>query len=585
MKRRLWQWFRNIKLPKKLTLVYVVLFGVACALALGALQISLNIYDRQLYEKSLQELDFFTQQVNDSMKEVEDLSYTLSMDGNIQQELAKARSMKYLSPEYVYEMSKVREMIMEKTVNHSVVKNVIYTDRDRMTFTVGTDTGAVGTAERNMILRQAEESRGGYVFLSPEASYPYLLSGRDCLEHLDTSLDYLGTMLITSDISGMIGEQIDELKAPHSTLYVYSQSGMIYHNGEDAGPKELPTVGTGQGYRVIRYRGQRYFMCYLTSAKNGWMYVNLFPYSEIFGRTMMVRYLMIVGFLAIFLGSALVMRKLADVIVKPLEQLSGSMQIVETGDFEGAKAVLSRESYRDESGLLTQEFRVMLDKISTLIRENYEEQLLLKDTKYKMLQAQINPHFLYNTLNTLNWMVKADRNDDASKVIIELGLLLRAAFAQEPMTTVAEEVRLAGSYITIQQFRYRNRAEFTMEAKGDLDAYLIPHMTLQPLVENAIYYGVDNSLEPCRVSVRVLEEENAIFLEVANTGPGMTREELEAVRNFTAKPKGHGIGLNNIRERLKMAFQNSEFTIESELDRGTVVRIRVEKRRRAEANV
>lgn len=584
MRQKLWEKFRNLKLAKKMMLVYVVLLGISCSIAVAALQISLNIYDGKLYEKSLQELDFFTQKVNDNLNDVENLSYTIAMDTGIQQQLSKIKTLNYLSAEYSYEMYRLRILLLNQLNSRPMVENIVYTDEHKTKFTVGVDCGTIGKEEYNRLLEKFHQARGGYVVQPPTEEFPYLLSGRDVLKHLDTSLDYLGSLLITCDVSGMIGKKIGDLEANHSTLFVYSQDGMIYQEDEAEAPK-LPSMDKTQGYQIIPYKGQKYFMCYLKSSQSGWMFVNLFPYSEIFGQTMTVRYLMMAGFFAIFLGSALIMKKLADVITKPLEQLSESMRIVETGDFEGAKVVLDQEAHSDESGLLAQEFRAMLDQINTLIYENYEEQLLLKDTKYKMLQAQINPHFLYNTLNALHWMVAANRNADAGKIIIELGQMLRASFAKEPLTTIAADVQLARSYITIQQFRYQSRAEFSIETQGDLEAYLIPHMTLQPLVENAIYHGVENSLECCRVSVKVREEKDSVFLEIANTGPGMTPEELEAVRNFTARPKGHGIGLNNIRERLKMAFQDSEFSIESRIDEGTVVRIRIPKRRCAEADV
>lgn len=584
MKRKLWKIFRNWKLAKKMMLVYVILFGISCGIAVVALQISLNIYDGKLYEKSLQELDFFTQKVNDNLDGVEELSYAIAMDTEIQQQLSKIKSLNYHSAEYSYEMYQFRTLLLNELNSHPMVKNILYTDRNKTKITVGVDCGTVDAGRYNRLLEQFREARGGYVVQAPTEKYPYLLAGRDVLKHLDASMDDLGPLMMTCDVSGMIEKKIDELEANHSTLFVYSNDGMIYKEDKAEVP-ELPSVDQTQGYRIIFYKGQKYFMCYLKSSKSGWMFVNIFPYSEIFGQTMMVRYLMVAGFFIIFLATTLVMKKLAKVITAPLEQLSESMQIVETGDFSGAKKVLTREVRNDEAGTLAQEFRIMLDKINALIHENYEKQLLLKDTKYRMLQAQINPHFLYNTLNALNWMVQADRGEDAQKVIIELGRMLHASFAKEPLTTVASEVQLVKSYIAIQQFRYHNRAKFTVEIEGDPGSYQVPHMTLQPLVENAICYGVENSLVCCEVTVQVQEKKDEVLLEVANTGPGMTPEELEAVRNSTIKPKGHGIGLKNIRERLEMVCPGSKFQIESRLDKGTVVRILVPKRKGRGPNV
>ena len=227
----------------------------------------------------------------------------------------------------------------------------------------------------------------------------------------------------------------------------------------------------------------------------------------------------------------------------------------------------------------------MLEKIDLLIYENYEKQLLLQEMRYQMLQAQINPHFLNNTLNTVAWMVKAGQNDNANKVIVELGQLLRAALSKKDYVSVAEDLQHTQAYITIQQFRYGKRATFRVDHDGALEEYMLPKIILQPLVENAILHGVEDALEHCTVSVTVSEETDAIQLMVQDDGPGMSEERLDAVRSFTAKPKGHGIGLKNIKERLEMAFgEDCTFRIDSTLGQGTTVQIVIPKKREADLN-
>ena len=341
--------------------------------------------------------------------------------------------------------------------------------------------------------------------------------------------------------------------------------------------EQLPRLEGDSGYQVIKERGQRYFVCHLKSSKTGWTYVNVFPYSEIYGQNQNLRYLMVGGFLLLFLVSALILKKLAHMIVKPLEHLTESMQIVENGDFDRAREFLGTSTQKDEIGLMAQEFRVTLDKIDNLIHENYEKQLLLKDTKYKMLQAQINPHFLYNTLNSIHWMIRSRKNDEAAKMTMALGTILRSALSKQQYVTIEEELDSLKKYMMIQEYRYQKRVVFSVEYETS-GRYLIPHMTLQPLVENSIYHGVDKMLTPCHISVIIKEVEERIEITVSDNGPGMTEEELDLVRSFTAQPKGHGIGLKNIYERLKMAFdQEADFNISSSCGSGTTVTIRIPK--------
>ena len=517
MLKKISVYFRNMKLAKKMIFVYAVFLGIIVLITTGALQVSLGIYDEKLYEKSLQELDFFSQKVNDSLQDVENLSYSIAMDTEIQEQLAKLDGLNELSADYSYEMYVFRSMLINELYSHEIIKNITYTDRDNTTFTVGEDTGGIDEMEYGKLLEDMAAGRGAYVEYPPTEDYPYMVSGRDILESLNASLDYLGSLIFVSDVSGLIQEKTEQLDVQSSALMVFSEDGMIYQ-GTEFDKSQLPDMEKSQGYEIRRLGGQRYFICYLKSSLNGWTFVNLFPYSEIFGQVMLVRYLLVGGLLVLFAVTAIVMKKLAHIITRPLEKLTDSMQVAETGDFrkagEKVSAEMSAEPRQDEVGQLSQEFGVMMEKIDTLIHENYEKQILLKDTKYKMLQAQLNPHFLYNTLNALNWLVRAGRSQEAGMMIMRLGDLLRAAFSKKSYATVEEEVGLVKSYIAIQEIRYRSRAEFTVDVSGELEPYVIPRMTLQPLVENAISYGVDPSPETCRITVTVREEEKDIFLEV-----------------------------------------------------------------------
>lgn len=563
--------FRNMKLSGKMVLIYLIVAGVSCAISMIGLQASFDIYDKKLYEKSLQELEFFTQKVNDDLQSIENLSYTLAMNEDVQEALREAEETKYLSQEYYYRMMPIRKVFLDEVNILPVVKNAMYIDRRNVRISVGTDCGTVSEETYAKLLSMCEEARGADVVLPPSGEFPYQLSGRDILETKNARLTYLGTVIVTSDISQMIEKKKKELKYADSFLYVYSGDGMIYGNGEML--PELPQMDEDQGYKIVHYQNEQYFMSYLKAEKNGWMYVNCVPYREIFGQMQILRYGMLGGLLAVFLATLYVLVKVSHIITSPLHHLTEAMYLVERGDFQEAREFLKVEDRSDEAGLLTQEFQIMLEKIDSLIHENYEKQLVLMDTRYQMLQAQINPHFMSNTLNAVNWMIKAGENRDASKMIVELGNLLQAAFSQDLYTTVEREMETAESYITIQQFRYRNRIVFTVEKQGSLKEYIVPCMILQPLIENAIYYGADRSLSVCNISVSAREDERGMLLSVRDEGAGMSAVELEAVRNGTVKPKGHGIGLKNIRERLRMAYADSEFVIESEPGVGTLVMI------------
>lgn len=575
MWRKLKKRFENAKLQRKMAMLYCVITAVFLVITMLVMQFVLNMYDKKLYEKSVQELDYFTQKVNDGVDEVIDQSYTLAIDTEIQTLLGEVSVLPCPSWEYIEKMNQLRFILQSEITPHSSVKSVIYTDKTEITMEEGTSCGQIPENLYEDFLNRIHEAKGAAVMQSPTEEYPYLLIGRDVRNRLDMSLNYLGTLIFICDAAEIIQEYGDNLESEYATLFVYSAEGTIYE-GAQMKPA-LPDMGKEDGYEIIRYQDQKYFMCYQKSDATGWMYVNMFPYSDIYGQILRIQQLMFGGFALAFALSMLMMNRLLHVVTKPLEQLTESMQIVETGDFKRAKERLGENNRQDEVGLLTEEFKLMLDKIDLLIYENYEKQLLLQDTKYKMLQAQINPHFLYNTLNAINWMVKAGNTEEAGNMVVELGQLLRASFAANPYATAEEEVHMVESYIAIQKMRYQKRADFQVITEGNLAAYMVPRMILQPLVENAIYYGVDCAISVCKITVIVTEENNGLRLVVEDNGPGMKEEELQSVRTFTVQPKGHGIGLKNIYERLQITYDDFDFDIWSKEGAGTKIEIYIKQ--------
>ena len=408
MKKRWDQWverFRNTSLARKMMVVYVAIFGILCSITLLAMQVTLSIYDGQLYHKSLEELNFFTERVDGELKKVEELSFDLAMDYEIQNQLSIIKSAKNKA-EYSFQMSKLRSRLTTEALSAELVSEFIYTDKFLTKYEVGKRYVELPVGIYDSLLEKFDKAKGAYVYENPTEEFPYLVSGRDIRKHIDASLEYLGSLIFVSDIRVLIEKHLNQLKTDVSSLCVTSDSGLIYQS-EDGLYEKIRQVLPESDYEIINLQGRKYFLCQLTSAETGWTYVNMFPYSSIYFMNTMVRYCLIGGFLVLFVAAMLILKRLSTAITRPLNRLTDSIQIVEAGEFQKAKEYLEGEKRGDEAGILTQEFQIMLDKIMVLIHENYEKQILLKDTQYRALQAQINPHFLYNTLNSINWMIRS----------------------------------------------------------------------------------------------------------------------------------------------------------------------------------
>lgn len=570
--------FKNITLTRKMLLVYAVFAGFFFGVSILAFQGSTDVFEKKLYDNSIRELDYYAKDVKDSLQRVSDRSYEMLLDSELQSILGKLQQTKPETLEYNQLLTSIRWSLVNDKNLKSDIQTIYYIDNYGNTVESGQAAWKIPEEEKDVFMQKIRDSNGEAVFYGPTKKCKYLLCGRKMLNWQDMSLENMGTLMLVCDVGQMIERDKKLLEAEHASMFVYTDDHMIYQDIEESLPP-LPQNKDGQGHKVLNYQGERYFMCYLSTSENGWMYVNFFPYSDVYGQIERVRNLALCSFCVVFVLLLFLIHRISEIITRPLETLVRSMQVVETGDFESAKQIPMDAEREDEVGLLTKEFRVMLDQIDVLVKENYEKQFLLKDTKYKMLQAQINPHFLYNTLNVIHWMIRAKENEKASRMIVELGALLRASFNENPYITVEEEIGMLENYLKIQRYRYEDRADFAVEKNGNPGKYIMPRMTLQPLVENAIFYGADQMEDVCHIKITITEEENNILFEVKDNGPGMTEEELEGVRKFTVKPKGHGIGIKNICERLNITYEAFQFQIESKVGKGTLIRIRVPKLR------
>ena len=574
MVHRAKKYFLDLPLAQKFVGIFAVLTLLSGALMIGALHLGLSVFEEKFYERSLQELDFFVQKVDDDIQDIDTLTRSIAVDSNIQEQLNALAQADPQTANYYYLLTGVRPLLLEKIYQDRQINSLQYTDLNGHTLTIGQDMPDPGAGRQTALEMALNATPGGFAIqTSDSADFPYILCGRRILRSQDMSLKKLGTIVVALNVGKLLDNEIHSLSSQPSELYLYNGTQLIYHSGEEAAAA-LPQEESAHGYQISTIGGKKYYICWLTSSVTGLRLCSVFDYHEIYGQINTARNALIFGECAILLLFAWVLLHMARLVTKPIHTLSEAMQTVDQqeGNLAAARALLPADPAADEIGTLTKEFDSMLGKIDTLIHENYEKQILLQETRYKMLQAQINPHFLYNTLGTLNWLVKAGDRENACKMIVSLGDILRAALSPRQNSTAAADVQLASSYIAIQQLRYKSRAEFTLTVSGELEQWTLPNFTLQPLIENAIHYGVEDSDTVCKIHIAAQAADDVLTLIVHNTGTPVEPKRLDEIRAFTIKPQGHGIGLKNIYERLSMLYQDFGFDFDSDAT-GTTVRI------------
>ena len=264
---------------------------------------------------------------------------------------------------------------------------------------------------------------------------------------------------------------------------------------------------------------------------------------------------------------------LSRLIGKPLRGLASAMESFESD--------ADHFTYRPVGGTrevqeLSDSFEHMVLRIQELMTTVREEEVNLRKTELKALQAQINPHFLYNTLDSIAWMCEQGRNADAVKMVHALARLFRISISRgHELIPIAKELEHAESYLQIQMYRYKNQFTYTFDVDPDCLGYYCNKITLQPIIENSINHGLDLMVDEGRIDGRVRFDGDDIVFSVQDNGVGMGPEQLEAIMQNGPTDRT-GIGIKNVNDRLKIYFgRNYGLSITSEPDVGTCVEIRM----------
>ena len=231
-----------------------------------------------------------------------------------------------------------------------------------------------------------------------------------------------------------------------------------------------------------------------------------------------------------------------------------------------------------EVRILSESFSHMVKKLQGLMGTIRDEQQNLRKTELRALQAQINPHFLYNTLDSISWMTERGKKDEAVEMVNALATLFRISISKgHELIPIRDEIQHAESYLQIQSYRYKNQFAYSFDVEDECLDYLCNKITLQPIIENAIYHGINGLVDDGKITITVKSQENNIIMTVEDNGNGMTDEQIETIMNKDRSDKS-GIGIKNVNDRLKIYF-GTEYgiTIHSELDEGTRVIILMPK--------
>ena len=556
-----WKSFSDWRLRTKLFFILALCLVVSMLLSVYNMFHISRAYDRELYGALSNFLSLSVTEIGYKLDNVQQMTTDLGQDSQIQTYLSHNKdASRAFSSEYNALYYLVQDYYKKNRVN--CVSNItLYTGN----FTLRSNTSANVYVPDEVYkdLYEAALGANGATVCVTDYSRDYGLFFVKAIRRIENlRLDTLGIEVVQVDLEKLVKSSVS-LNQYDNVIFVLTRpqdGAVMYSSAGEAGPQTLPTLDTESRWDICKLDSVKYFVTADGSADYPWDYLCLVPYNEIYASIRDALLFCILFFLAGIALTFLVCHFLVDRITRRFAKLISQMDqfakytpdmVLPVDEFSGEE----REA-GDEVGMFSRHFSHMAREIDGLIQTDYTNRILLREAQLKALEAQINPHFLYNTLSAINWRAKMRGAQEISDMVEALSNLLRVTLNDDSgLIPLEKELSLVQSYIVIQRIRFDETLDYRLAVEADeLKDVLIPKLTLQPLIENAIRYGLEQSTQICRVQLSVRRQGAQLVLLVQNDGSLYEDDLLEKLRQKTVTPHGYGIGLLNIEKRLEFAF-------------------------------
>lgn len=451
----------------------------------------------------------------------------------------------------------------------------------------------VGTPGQSMRLNTQLQSQSWFTsaIKSPEISYsaPHiqnLFKGRytwvvsisKMIEYKENGLTKSGVLLI--DFNFRTIDQLSRQVKLGNRGYAYildPQGNIVYHPQQQliyAGLK-YENVESVLAYEYRSYldesTGEKRFITVRTLAQTGWKIVGVAYYDEIVTTKRDLNHFLIwfLGF--VILGVIVLSIFLSWLIASPIRKLERTVKLVGEGDLNTPIDVSG--AYEVEQ--LSRRFNLMLQRIRQLMDQIIYEQETKRKGELEVLQSQINPHFLYNTLNSVIRLAERGKTDEVVTMIQSLSKFFRISLSKgKNMITMQEELDHIRHYLVIQSFRFKNKFRYEIKAQDEVLTYQTIKLILQPIVENALYHGIEMMPDEGLITITAELQEGLIVIRISDNGLGMNQETLKTILSGGKSSGGSGVGVRNVNERIGLVYgREYGLTFESEIEEGTTVTV------------
>lgn len=352
-------------------------------------------------------------------------------------------------------------------------------------------------------------------------------------------------------------------------------SGIAHDSALSKLLKEKPSIGN---FSYSEGKNE-YTAVHIHSDSTGWTTVGVIPLRYINKDLAGIQYLTVIIIVLTIIIGVTVSVIIAQSLILPLENTVNALEKFSRGDF----AVRLKENRCDEIGKLNRIFNKAIKEINELMQKVTQSEILNKEMEFKTLQSQMNPHFLYNTLDTINWLAFKEKQTEICNLVAAISSLIRASISnKKSIITIEQELDYVKNYIYIQHIRYKDRFDIIYDIDESLLKQAVPKLIIQPIVENAIIHGIENSKNKNLLYISVKCENECIIIIVKDTGIGMTDEKVsellkEPLNTEGDEQKAHtNLGLYAVHKRIQLMYGDLYgLTVQSQAGEGTTVTLHI----------
>ena len=371
------------------------------------------------------------------------------------------------------------------------------------------------------------------------------------------------------------------IQQDQTTYMLNEKKQLIYSDNyldEDVNKALITSYLSGNRKTFITVGEVSYFAYMLYSGTTGWVIISFIPESKLFSGSETLRkhvaFMLVLGILI----SSIVLMVFSHLLLRPVQRLKAGMERLQEGNLD----VKIKRTSRDEIGALTDAFNHMVIRIKDLINHVYRQEIAKQHAEIEALQAQINPHFLYNTLDSIKWMLFEHGEEEIGDLVISLAKLMQYSMkSDESIVPLRSEYENIKNYLLLQKNRVEDRLTYSLLLDPKVENFLVPKLILQPLVENAIIHGVLPADRPGNVLVETMAVEEKLQIVIKDDGVGMDNKELEHFLELChSHGAEHSIGVNNVMKRLYLHYgEEFEVFVESKKELGTILKLLIPLRK------